>query len=82
MIGRLTLPLKDKGVSLGACPWAQQANLLACSLHYSFHADCLPGNLLMSFLKSLYDLTRDMNSRSTDCKVNALTTTPSHQVEM
>ena len=62
------------------CPRTQQANLPACSPQPPLNAERQAGKLRMPFFKVFwYDSTRGMNSRSTDCEADALTTTPSRR---
>ena len=52
-------------------------NLPACSPQPPINAERQAGKLRMPFFKVFwYDSTRGMNPRSTDCKADALTTTP------
>ena len=64
------------------CPRTQQANLPACCPQLSLNAERQAGKLRMPFFKVFwYDSTRGMNPRSTDCKADALTTTPSRRFQ-
>ena len=53
------------------CPRTQQASLPACSPHYPLFM------LKQGSCVFWYDSTLGINPRSTDCKADALTTTPS-----
>ena len=61
---------------LVACPRTQQANFPACSSQPPLNADRQAGKLCIPFFKGFwYDSTRGLNSKSTDCEADALTTT-------
>ena len=63
------------------CPGTRQANLPACSPQPSLNAERQAGKLWIPFLKVFwYDSTRGSNLESTDCKVDAVTTTPSRRL--
>ena len=65
-----------------SCPWSQQANLKACSPQPLLNAEQQVDKLWMPFFNFFwYNSTRGMNSRSTDCEVDALTTTPSRLLQ-
>ena len=62
------------------CPRTQQANLPACSPQPPINAERQAGKLRMPFFKVFwYDSTREMNPKSSYCKADALTTTPSRR---
>ena len=63
------------------CPRTQQANLPACSPQPPLNAERQTGKQRMPFFKVFwYESTRGMNLRSTECEVDALTTTPSRRI--
>ena len=71
---------KDGGFPLSPCPRTQQANLPACSPQHLLNAERQAGKLWIPFLKVFwYDSTRGLRPRSTDCEVDALTTTSSRR---
>ena len=59
----------------------QQASLLGCSPYHHFCAKHQAGKLCTPFFKVCYcDSTWEINPRSADCKVDALTTKLLHQI--
>ena len=74
------LPHKSGASQQVSCP-RTQANLLACSPHPPLNAKRPAGKLWIPLFKAFwYDSTRGLNPRSTDCKVDALTTTSLHRL--
>ena len=74
------LPHKGGASRKVPCPRTQQASLPACSPQPPLNAERQAGKLSMPFFKVFwYDSTRGMNPWSTDCEVDALTTTPSRR---
>ena len=62
------------------CPRTPQVNLLTCSPQPSPNAERKAGKLRIPFFKVFwYNLTREINPRSTDCKAVTLTATPLRQ---
>ena len=71
------LPHKGGASRQVPCPRIQQANLPACSPQPPRNAEHQAGKLWIPFFKVFsYDSTRGLNPRSTNCKVDALTTMP------
>ena len=60
------------------CPRTQQAKLPAYFSQFSLNAEHQAGKLWKPLFKVFWhDSTRELNPKSTDCKADALTTTPS-----
>ena len=71
------LPPKGGDVPLSALPKDTTSELADLFSQHFLNAERQAGKLCIPLLKVLwYDSTRGMNPRSTDCKADALTTTP------
>ena len=76
----ICLPHKDGGVPLSALPKDTTRKLASLFSTLSLFAERQAGKLWIPFFKVFwYDSTWEMNPRSTDCEVDALTTTPSRR---
>ena len=75
------LPHKGRGVLLSALSKDTTSEVAGSFSTTSLNAEHQTGKLQIPFLKVFwYDSTREINPRSTDCKADALTTTPTRHI--